>query len=401
MNPIEQLILANILDSWHEKFGGVSALSVAQSTGISHEQVLEVFEQLEEQRKGYLRRDVTLYPISISLENPTFKVDSVGVNTTIFFPSKELLDEDFFARELHIHNIPEYKMRLHKGASRIQPVYFKSEVLRKYLDHPEFFDVENTVVGGHINHRSSYISALNSDELEKLDAIFIRFGKRKLLGGTVTITTIMYDLADLPEPEQRYWHANEIDYPKFNQDDPDFEVYWGRSVMGAFLDDNDPLTRVLNTINDINEFLDSKLFAQEKNLYLSYPAINTYKNFSDSCSELYKLIGPDSLVEKKLKELLQTHFGNSQADFKHPESGRPIAKLDLFRRLCLALELPDLPEAINEIKAHRVSADHKIIDPQLPEQDYIADFRRVTQRLADDLEVLLEKLKTLYPTATD
>jgi hypothetical protein len=396
MTSIEQTILNYILEQWHGTFAGVSAISVAEHFGLPHEQVLSHFDSLEKQVKGNIRRDVTLYTVSISLENPTFD-EATKINTTIFFPSKQLLEEDYFARGFHKGSIPEYKMRLHKGASQIQLVYFRSEVLRKYLDHPEVYDVDNTVASGSIHLSSSYLCTLNGAALEKMEFGFLRFGKRLLSDGNVSVSVIMHDLAQLPVAEQRYWHSYEIDQPIFASQDPDFVTFFRRSFEAEFLDDNDPLEQALGEISKINSLLlENRLYSQESNCHLSYPVVNTYKSFCDSCSELYKLVGPDSMIEKTIRALLQTYFGYSQTGFIHKESGRSIGKLELFKRLCEEMNSSDLAAVIDEIKGHRITADHRIISPQLSDQNYITEFRRITQQLYENLRNFrgeLEKLR--------
>jgi hypothetical protein len=95
-----------------------------------------------------------------------------------------------------------------------------------------------------------------------------------------------------------------------------------------------------------------------------------------------------------LHRLLDTLY--SDADFIHKDPpNRPIGKLDLFKRLCKAMNLSGFADVIDEIQKHRVSADHKILIPELSAQNYMAEFRFLTQRLGDSLTAFREKLENL------
>ena len=137
------------------------------------------------------------------------------------------------------------------------------------------------------------------------------------------------------------------------------------------------------------------MFGITSNPYLSYPVISTYKSFCDSCSELYKLIGADSINEKSVKSLLMNNFGFSQQDFIHQESKRPIGKLDLFKRLCSKTNCEHLFETIEEIKSHRISADHKVVSPKITEQNFIAEYRQILHKLKDNLYLLRQQIMKL------
>jgi len=178
--------------------------------------------------------------------------------------SKDILTESFYSNELHRQNIPEYNARLYKGGSQTQLVYFDHDVLDRYLNHREIFDIVDTVASGDIH------------------------------------------------------------------------------------------------------------FTIDSNPYLSYPVVNTYKSFCDSCSELYKLLNPDSLSEIKLKYFLQKHFNFSSDDFIHPKSQRPLGKLDLLKHLCNEVGCDSLYSVIEEIKNHRSSINNTNLVGRLNEY-YVQD----------------------------
>lgn len=398
MNDLEQKILAYSISHWQKDFSGISGIKIAEDFDIQHETVLKVFDDLEKQEMGSVRRDVALYQISISIIQPDNNAqigEPKEIITSIFFPSKSVL-ESFYEGEFHKLNTPEYKSRLLKGYSQIDLIYFKPEVLRKYLDLLEIYDIQNTVTGGYIQLNSEYSSGLSDDEYDKVAFALIRFGKRQLADGSVTITVILHDLSELPEKEQAYWYSHEMENPHFARIDPDFETFFRRNFEAEFLDDNDPLEEVIGEINEINLLVgDSGLFSVTSNPYLCYPVVNTYKSFSDSCSELYKIIGSDSINEKKLKYLLQKHFGFSQQDFIHTQSKRPLGKLDLLKQFCTKIGCLNLIDNIEEIKNHRVSADHRVILPKITEQNFITEFRRILHELRENLSLLHQKIEEL------
>lgn len=377
MGDLKQRVMDYSIKHWREHFTGISGLDVAEHLNVSHEIVLRAFDELEREGKGFTRRDVTLYQLSMSFDRPKLGEARPAV-TSVFFPAPEVLTESFHSSTLCRSNIPEYKARLHKGGSQVQLVYFSSEVLTRYLEHIEIFEVENSVTGGYICSRQ--------EDQDSTDFPLLRFGKRHLSDDTVVVTAILWDLSELPEKEQAYWRSYELEDPRFATQDPDFTIFYRRDFEAEFLDDNDPLQNVLTEISKINELFESDgLFATRNNPYLSYPSINTCKSFSDSCSELYKLVGPDSLQERTLRDLLTTYFNHQQQDFLHPKTGRPLGKLDLFKRLCGNLECDELPRIIERIKKHRISADHRVISPQRENKDYLAEFRILSQGLYEGL----------------
>lgn len=383
MNNLKQKIVGYSIEHWRNSFTGVSGIDVAEHLGLSHEVVLRAFDELEQEGKGSIRRDVTLYQVSVSVDGPMLG-EAKPIVTSIFFPAAELLTESFYSSLLHRSNIPEYKARLYKGGSQIQLVYFSSEVLRKYLDHIEIFEVEDSVTGGYILRQDG------------ADFPLFRFGKRKLTNGQVVVTAILWDLAELPEKEQAYWHSYEVENLHFTTEDPDFVIFCKRDFGAEFLDDSDPLKEILTEISNINRLLESNgLFSAVSNLYLSYPAVNTYKSFCDRCSELYKLIGPDSLQEKVLRDLLTTYFNYQEQNFLHPDTGRPLGKLDLLKRLCGKLECEKLPLVIERIKQHRTDADHRVLTPQRESKDYLTDFRNLLQELSEALQQFRSQLERL------
>jgi hypothetical protein len=395
MKTLEQKILDYSVSHWQENSSGISGTNIAEHFGVPHEMVSEIFDRLEKQEKGSVRRDVTLCQFSISINKPEVE-SKKEIHTSIFFPSRDILTEYFYSAELHRLVIPEYKTRLYKGGSQIQLLYFDNEVLERYLNHLEIYDIEDTVASGYIHLSDKYLLGLSEDELEKVVFPPIRFGKRHLFDGSVAVAVILHDLSELPEKEQAHWYSHEIKEPLFATNDSDFETFFRKNFEAELLDDNDPLEKVLGEVSKINALVgENGLFTIDNNPYLSYLVVNTYKRFCDSCSELYKLFSPDSLNDKNLKYLLQKHFDFSENDFFHPQTNRPLGKLDLFKRFCCKIGCGDLFRVIEEVKNHRVSADHKVTRPNVAEQNYITEFRRILHDLSVYLESFAQEIKKL------
>lgn len=377
MGDLKQRVMDYSIKHWREHFTGISGLDVAARLNVSHEIVLRAFDQLEREGKGLIRRGVTLYQLSMSFDMPKLG-GAKPVVTSIFSPASEVLAQSFYSSTLCRSNIPEYKARLHKGGSQIQLVYFSSEVLTRYLGHIETFEVKDSVTGGYIFSRQ--------EEQDSTGFPLLRFGKCHLSDSTVVLTAILWDLSELPEKEQAYWRSYELEDPCFATEDPDFTIFYKRDFEAEFLEDSDPLQNVLTEISRINELFESDgLFAIRNNPYLFYPFFNTHKSFSDSCSELYKLVGPDSLQNRILQDLLTTYFNYQKQDLSDPNTGRPLGKLDLFKRLCGKLECDELPRIIERIKKNRIDADHRVIPPQCENKDYSAEFRILLQKLYEGL----------------
>jgi hypothetical protein len=318
------------------------------------------------------------------------------ITTSIFFPSPEVLEEFFYSNNLARQNLPEYKVRLYKGGVQYGLCYFSVEVLRKYLDHPELFYVEDTMSGGNITSNPDYMSKFSYDELEKIDLISIDFGKRKLANGSVAVTALLIDLSRLHETEQKYWNSFEISEPVFAYVDSDYEKYFRRNFNGEWVDYNDPLGKCLLEIISINSLsgLSKKLFRNGQNPHLTYPILNTYKNFCDCCSELYKLVGPDNINIDAIKKILIDYFKYSDNDFVH-KSGRQLSTLQVLEQLLTKLEDMRLLKTIKDVESYRIAADHKITEPESDNVDYIQNFRTICEELLDGLGVFSKRLEIL------
>jgi len=389
-----ELILKYALDHWHNNFTGISAVSIADKLGFPHSEVLKVFDDFESNSLGNLKRDVELYQLMLSPDRPELNTELVV--TSIFFPSMKLLEESFYQKNLHKKNLPEYKIRLHKGYSQMHFLYFKLNVLKKYIDNQERYNVSDSVSGGTVSLSHEYIEQLSKEEIDNMDFGVVRFGKRVVADGNITVVAILSDLAGLSDSEQSYWHSYEMEEQEFAKIDPDFSDFFRVNFLGEWNEYDDPIRKCLEDLEMINSlFGDSKLFLKDQNLYLSYPVVNTNKDFCDSCSELYKLIGPDNIKGKLLQEILMVSFGLVKEDFIHSESGRPLSKLDLLKLVAEKIGTTGLPIIIDEVKEHRISADHKILSPKMVDVNYITKFRKICTKLHYELKNFADELKKI------
>jgi len=301
---IEDQILLFILNHWHNNFTGISAISISVKFELEHDNVAKILDGFENRGLGNQRRDVKLYSGAMNSASSEF-MKNREIKTSIFFPSRDLLEKDTEKRGLMKMCIPEYKLRLHRGDSQIKLYYFKIEVLKKYFDNPEKYRIFDSVIGGDILTRDEYLRTLSEKEIDELTFPSIRYGKRQLVDGSIAISVIVHDLSELPDKEQKYWNSFEIDSAEFASFDNDFEKFIRRDFGAEFIDEEDPLLLLLCEINKINQLNSSQpLFTNTENPYLFSPVVNSKKSLSDSCSELYKILGPDSLNQKFLCNLL-------------------------------------------------------------------------------------------------
>ncbi|NPV41968.1 MAG: hypothetical protein HPY72_11600 [Anaerolineae bacterium] len=276
--------------------------------------------------------------------------------------------------------------------------YFEIEVLKRYFDHPEKYRITDSVIGGDILTRDEYYRSLSAEEADELTFSYLRYGKRQLSDRKVVISVIVHDLSKLPVKEQQYWYSYEIDSPNFSSDDKDFEKFIRRDFGAEIVDDEDPMMLLLDEIHKINQ-LDKKqpLFFKTENPHLFPPIINTKKGLSDACSELYKILGPDNLNQGFVAQILRKKLSFSDEDFINEKSKKKKSKMELFNMLLVYFQLNELNESLQELKDLRISADHKIINPEISTDDNLQLFRTLVQKLYENfrkLRIQLNKLLT-------
>lgn len=387
MSPIKeaQAVLASTVSGWFKHFAGTSALDVARDLSLNHSLVMRAFEELVKTGHGSINADVTLYQVSFNPENIAAGFKHEPVVTHIFFPSKQALRDAFYSSGLPQQRLPEYTTRLHLGAQQIGLAYFAEEVLARYLDHPELYEINDSLAGGDI-------SALSNTPEDRY--LYVRYGKCRLRLGSIAVTAIFKDLSDMGPSEQRYWHSFEIESPDIDKSDAHFQNFLARTYEGDFVDFEDPITRLLEGIKAVNKALDpDHLFAKAQNVHLRLPVEQTYKSHCDASSELYKIVGPDNLAQSTLKNILMKDFGISPEDMRHAGSGKPLSTLQFLALLEEKLKVPGLlTKLLRPLSQLRVEADHKVLEVESETRSYSREFAEMCNELAASLEELARLL---------
>lgn len=380
LSDLGEKILDIAIEYWLVHHSGISGLRLAGQLDIDNQLVMQELELMEELGVGSLNRNAKFGSPMIIVSDAPPTIDVGGDETYVthvFFPDKHIL-RDYFYNNLVKKNFPEYVARLHMGDSPYDLVFFSLEVLSKYQDHPEKYIIDDSLSGGNIS------TTTNEEE----NYLHVTFGKRKLGNDEISICACIKDLSLMGTKEQLYWHSFELTNPDFSLTDPHFEAFVARYYGGSWDDFTDLLggiTMVLESIN--SKFGEMKMFRKIANPHLSIPTANTLKQFIDCCSELFKIVGTDSLNSKVLKQCLSGWYNYGEEDFIHSESGRPKSSLQLFQMLdgqvngCSILQ-----GLIKEIGSYRMDADHRILDPTEDSTNYVAKFNELCERLLEALK---------------
>jgi hypothetical protein len=373
-----QQVLSVTIKGWFRTFGGTSALDIATQLSLEHSAVLRLTEQLCDAGYGTLNRDVKLIQISFDPENIGKGFKHTPVTTHFFFPSKRSLEEAFFASDLPKQNLPEYTTRLHLGAHQIGLVFFSEEVLARYLNHPEHYEINDTLAGGDVTS----LSTAPEDR-----SLYVRYGKSRQKSGQIAITAIYKDLSAMSASEQRYWHSYELQVPDIDETDPLFHRFLSRTYEGDFVDFPDPISDLLEAMSRLNElFAPQRLFTRSENVHLCLPVEQTYKSFCDSASELYKVAGPESVSQTTLKSLLREALTTPDEELMHKESGRPLSTLQLLELTESKLGVQGVyTKPLRKVADYRVEADHKVLPPDGQSRSYSHDFAALCSELSNAL----------------
>ena len=355
LTSIQSRVLDQGIAVWFANHGGASASDIAETLSIPHEEALKTVEELVRLGLGSLNRDVTLVALSFDPANPGAEFTQRSFTTHIFFPAKSALSQAFYASERPAQNLPEYVVRLHLGAQQIELIFFSEEVLSRYFDHPELYEINDSLAGGEISSRGDDIDARY---------LYVRYGKCRLRDKRILVTAICKDLSAMGVSEQRYWHSHEIADPDLERSDPNFQTFLSRTFHGSWVEYPDPISDLIAAMQSFNSVVSpSALFTRLENVHLRAPVEQTYKSYCDCASELYKLIGPDALSQVTIKALLQTRLGLSASAFVHPESKRPLSSSQLLALLEHQLKLPGAFSAVlRKVSELRIDADHKVLD---------------------------------------
>lgn len=389
---IRNKVLKYVVERWKLSFVGTSALELADRLSLTHGEVRRRLDLLVSYDKVYLRNAQLGQPIEFSELEPVngiiirFPTNYEMVDTVIAFPNRLILEEVF---EDVGKDYGAFTNRLHRGDSQLNHYLFHQNVLDKYLQYPDRYEIKDDIVTGHIWTRDAYYSSLPEDKRDKETFGIIRYGKRKLKEGGLAIAAIAIDLSGLPYQEQQHWASHEIDNStEFSGKDPDFEAYYRMMFEGEWVRYEDPLQEISNVAECINNLTDrivgGKLFRNtSENPYLQYIVRNTDKAYQDVHKELYKLLGSDSLGKDVLRALLKK-LGAKEEELrdqnKTEKKGWGLFKLFVIN-FCNVNFAP-LQKCFDE----RMADAHIIGTINLPKDD-------LTLRFRVDCEEILKTLK--------
>mgnify|MGYP006283767889 CR=1 FL=1 len=397
---MKQQIIDISIKHWNERFVGISAYDIAKELKLSHNEVMEYLVQLKRENKGTLNENVSLYQVSININEETdnVKTEHNTIVTHIFFPSKDILERFYLENLNKFLKNGEYKNRLHRGYSQIDLAYFDIEVLRKYIRNKEMYTIDDDVTGGLLKLNPNYLNTLPDDEIEKIYFNKIWYGKRKLLNGNVSVSAILSDLSKLSSREQSYWHSFELENPEFTENDVDFNRFVTRAYYGNWVKSDDPLFEISKEINNANNIFEFKLFRDAENTYLTYPINNTLKEFADCNSELFKLIGPDNLIKYSIKKIYLEFLNGKHEELINTNSGKAFSQIQILNLVLKKLNkelAEDFKRVWDKIKQKRIIADHKISKPDYTSINYIDCFRKNSDEVRDILRRINIELKKL------
>jgi hypothetical protein len=369
----EEKVLSKAVAHWTSHKTGMDSKQIASALRLGHEAVKQAMLNLEATGLANLNRDKVLNQMSFGKGGMTFK----PVVCHIIFPSKEVLTENFYNSDLLRQKLPVFEERVMKGSHTYSFAYFNEEVLRKYLTRPDLYDVSDTVSGGRVQY-------MGEDEALYVE---VRHGRRKLTNGRSAVTAFITDLLKMNESEQRYWHGHEITDPAFADEDDGFADFLDVNLDGKWISYKDPVSEALEAIKRVNERLGVDIFRRTENALLHAPVENTMRAYCDSCGEIYKLIGNDSLNIKVLKPYLVANFGADHAEFEHTQSKRPLTGLQLLELLQTKADTgDDAYKTIKSIGEDRGQAAHATTFKGDPSKIYIDMFRDQCQKLTVALD---------------
>ncbi|MDY6529462.1 MULTISPECIES: hypothetical protein [Acinetobacter] len=385
LSEIQKNIEKISIENWNKSFGGTASSEIANKIEIDNSIVMRAMEDLVAENYGAINANVELSQISIDSESREFEFTPIKVH--IYFPSKQMLEEFFYSSDLVRKSIPEYKKRLYLGAHQLSQVLFDESVLARYFDYPEYYELDDSRSGGHI-----YIC---SEETPEERYIHVRHGRKTLANGKSAIVAIYKDLANMSEFEQRYWHSHELSIQEleFIPNDDAYEKFFDRNYEGAWVEYTDELADLTKNLEAVNSLFDNKIFNKIRNVYCRPPVENTQKAYFDSCSELFKLVGPDNINQKALKDFLKKHKACSDKDFEY-ESGKDVSKLDLMGLFEEKIGTSKkLTKAVRLLQKDRTEADHKIIESKISKENLVEIFFAHVMEFNKNLKDIIEKIK--------
>ena len=378
----EERVLAEAVKYWTSHETGTDSLRIASVLKLDNETVKQAMLNLEASGKATLNKNAPLSSMTMGKSGFEF---GDPVLCHVIFPSKEVLTENFHASGMGRQDLAVYDERVMKGSHTYSFVYFHEEVLRKYVTRPDLYDVSDTVSGGHINYEG------DDDALY----IYIRHGRRKLTSGRSSISVFLTDLQKLSKAEQRYWHGFEIANPTFAKDDEGFAKFLDVNLEGDWITYDAPIKQAVASIKEANEKLGVPIFRNTDNDLLHAPVENTEKSFSDSCSELHKLVGNDSLNKSALEAYLVEKFGAMREELvnKGPDK-RPLSGVQLMNLIETKVGMePRLTKAIKALGEDRGKTAHALNFSGDPNTIYLDIFYKHCRTISESLEYFVTNVE--------
>ena len=394
---MKNTILGEVVRHWKNNFTGITALALSDLCSLSHGDVMKLLEQLGAEKGINLQHIQAGHPIrfekvtmnnNVSIDIP---VEYDIVKTLMAFPSRDILEKVFHDEAI---DYGIFTNRLHKGDSQIKHYYFKQEVLDKYLRQPDMYRINDDIIGGDIMVKDVYYLNLPEDKKDSETFGLVRYGKRKLRDETLAIAVIVWDLSEMPRQEQQYWASYEVQEPEFEAKDEEYGHYWRQSFKAEWVNYDDPLRMIYHIIRSINKTVGEKLFRNDlDNPYLRYPVLNNEKEYHKVHTELFKIIGPDSLDKDVLLELLEKRLSVPKNELLNSDQ-QPKGQWALFR--VLMSKIPNASfEPFKICQNARTSDAHKVSKMNLPTGDLRKSFHGDCLHILEELRRLQYFLTTI------
>lgn len=387
---LAEQVLNCAIKKWEKSQVGASSLEVSRELGVPNWKVKAAMLTLEKEGKCKLNKDAKFFPMNLTGKGTL--IPSRPTLAHVLFPLSEVLEEHFHNSGKAREELPIYKARLLKGAQQYEHAVFDEAVLKRYLDHPELYDVSDALDGGSIR--------ANTDDEDT--HIYVRHGRRQLANGRSAVLAVLKDLAALDESQQRYWHGFEIKSPHFADSDPNFDSYMQRTFDGAFNMSINLIELVEESIKDANRKSPGRpIFRHTTNPHLQTPLENTEKAFYDSCSELFKLIGPDSLVAASITSILVNDLSTTVAELEHKGTDRQLSTFQQLKLIETKTGMePKASKIMEEVRGYRTRADHAIVTPTSSTTNYVEKFQMLCEEVAYGIMFFATKLEAALAEAT-
>lgn len=383
-------LLNIIVKHWKEDdFVGISGLHLADILAIDHQLIIEELKRLEQNglvslQKTQLGQGSKFNEIKLD-NGDTIKIpyEWEMTDTVIAFPKRHILEATFQAEG---KDYGYFTNRLHKGDSQIRHYYFKRDVLDKYLRFKNMYLVDEDSNGGSISTKYDYFSSLPEEVQDKEAFGTIRFGSFKLQDESLGIGAIAIDVSQLPQQEQLYWAAYEIQKPQLSNNNEGWKEHIEEIFEGSWEAQHIDYVKLFSeTLEQINAHLNESLFIQTSNPHLHIPVLNTERDYIETHKELFKLLSADNLNGDLLKKLLLS-LGSSESDFLNG-GGREKGKWALFKMLCKKFNVDvsklELVNTNRQISSHKIAPNFST-----PAEYYPEKFKNELRELILELDKL-------------